>query len=144
MWIFDTSRDKKLYHTGLFILRLVVGAFMLTHGIQKWTMLFSASGAEGFPDPLGVGANASLALAVFAEVACSALIIIGLCTRIVVIPLIVTMFVAVFVVHAHDGFEKQELGGLYLTIYILLLITGSGKYSIDHFIHKKTRKRVYS
>lgn len=144
MWIFDTSKDKKLYHTGLFILRLVVGCFMLTHGIQKWVMLFSANGAEGFLDPLGVGTNASLAMAVFAEVACSGLIIVGLCTRIVVIPLIVTMFVAVFVVHAHDGFEKQELGGLYLTIYVLLLITGSGKYSIDHFIHKKTRKRVYS
>jgi len=144
MWIFDTSRDKKLYHTGLFILRAVVGCFMLSHGIQKWTMLFSVTGAEGFPDPLGVGANASLALAVFAEVACSGLLIIGLCTRIVVIPLIITMFVAVFVVHAHDGFGKQELGGLYLTIYVLLLITGSGKYSIDHFIHKKTRKRVYS
>ena len=49
------------------------------------------------------------------------------------------MFFAVFVIHGADGFDNQELGGLYLLIYVLLLVTGSGKYSVDHFIYKNTR-----
>ncbi|MDV6169810.1 DoxX family protein [Flavobacterium sp. DG1-102-2] len=143
MWLFNTSRDKKLYHTGLFLLRVVVSCFMLTHGAKKYMMLFSTEPVT-FTDPLGIGSDASLILAFVAEFICSILILIGFTTRLVVLPLIVNMFVVIFVVHASDGFEKQELPGLYLVIYVLLFITGSGKYSIDHLIYKKNRPRTYS
>ncbi|MHA3788045.1 DoxX family protein [Flavobacterium hauense] len=143
MWLFDTSRDKKLYHTGLLLLRLVVSCFMLTHGAKKYMMLFSGEPIQ-FADPLGMGQTNTLILAFIAEFICSVFILIGFATRLAVIPLIITMFSIVFVVHAPDGFEQQELPGLYLVIYVLLLITGSGKYSIDHLIYKKRRPRVYS
>ncbi len=143
MWVFDTSRDKKLYHTGLFLIRVVVSCFMLTHGAKKYMMLFSGDPIQ-FADPIGIGQTNSLILAFVAEFICSVFILIGFATRLVVLPLIVTMFVIIFIVHAPDGFEKQELPGLYLAIYVLLLITGSGKYSIDHLIYKKSRPRVYS
>ena len=143
MLICNTNKDKKLYHTGLFLLRIVVGCFMLTHGAQKYMMLFSKEPIK-FADPLGLGESTSLVLAFVSEFVCSILILIGFATRIVVLPLIINMFVVIFVVHASDGFEKQELPGLYLVIYVLLLITGSGKYSIDHLIYKKTRPGTYS
>lgn len=143
MWLFDTSKDKKLYHTGLFILRVVVSCFMLTHGAKKYMMLFSSDPVQ-FADPIGIGQSNSLILAFVSEFICSVFILLGFATRLVSIPLIINMFVVVFVVHAADGFEKQELPGLYLVIYVLLLITGSGKYSIDHLIYKKRRPRVYS
>lgn len=143
MWLFDTSRDKKLYHTGLLLLRVVVSCFMLTHGAKKYMMLFSGEPIQ-FADPLGIGQTNTLIMAFVAEFICSVFILIGFATRLAVMPLIVTMFIIVFVVHAPDGLEKQELPGLYLVIYVLLLITGSGKYSIDHLIYKKRRPRVYS
>ena len=143
MWLFDTSRDKKLYHTGLFLIRVVVSCFMLTHGAKKYMMLFSGDPIQ-FADPIGIGQTNSLILAFVAEFICSVFILIGFATRLVVLPLIVTMFIIIFIVHAPDGFEKQELPGLYLAIYVLLLITGSGKYSIDHLIHKKSRPRIHS
>ncbi|MFD2601062.1 DoxX family protein [Flavobacterium suzhouense] len=142
MWLFDTSKDKKLYHTGLFLIRVVVGCFMLTHGAKKYMMLFSGEPIQ-FADPIGIGQANSLVLAFVAEFVCSVFILIGFATRLVVLPLITTMAIIVFVVHAPDGFEKQELPGLYLTIYVLLLITGSGKYSIDHLIYKKRRPKLY-
>lgn len=142
MWLFDTSRDKKLYHTGLFLLRVVVSCFMLTHGAKKYMMLFSTEPIT-FADPLGIGESTSLILSFVAEFICSVLILIGFGTRLVVLPLIINMFVVVFIVHGHEGFEKQELPGLYLVIYVLLLITGSGKYSIDHLIYKRRRPRLY-
>ncbi len=73
-------------------------------------------------------------LARVAIVGCSVLILLGLGTRIAVIPLIVTMLVAVFIVHSGDPFAKQEMGLHYLLVYIMLLLTGSGKYSLDRLI----------
>jgi putative oxidoreductase len=80
----------------------------------------------------------SLSLAVFAEVICSLFILLGFATRLAVIPLIITMLVVVFYIHADDPFGKQEMGLHYLLTYIMLLIMGSGKYSIDNLLYKKS------
>ncbi|MFC6097999.1 DoxX family protein [Flavobacterium qiangtangense] len=141
--IFSTAQNKGLTNMMLFIVRATVSCFMLVHGIGKWQMLMSGADTSQFPDPLGVGHSTSLGLAVFAEVVCSGLLFIGFATRLVVVPLIFTMVIAVFVVHGSQGFQERELASLYLLIYLLLLITGSGKYSIDHFIYKKTKATNY-
>lgn len=138
MWIFNSSIDKKMNSLALLIVRVVVGLLMLAHGVQKYKMLM-APGPVEFADPIGIGQGPSLVLAVFSELVCSALLIIGFATRLVTLPLIVTMIVAVFIVHGHDGLEKQELPILYLLIYVLLLITGSGKYSVDGLLPKKKK-----
>jgi putative oxidoreductase len=142
MWIFDSSIDKKMNSFALLLVRIVVGSFMLTHGIQKYHMLM-APGPIKFADPIGLGEGPSLYMAVFAELVCSALIIIGFATRLVTIPLIVTMVVAVFVVHAADEFGVKETAALYLLIYVLLLITGSGKYSVDGLINNRHKRKVH-
>ena len=142
MWIFDTTRDKKLYIFILFLVRITIACFMLTHGLKKLDLLLSDDPVQ-FADPFGVGSVATLILVIFAEVVCSALLIIGLATRLVVLPLIVTMAVAVFMIHKTDGFERQELGSIYLLVYVFLLVTGSGKYSLDYLICRKRRKMFY-
>ncbi|MES2484637.1 MAG: DoxX family protein [Bacteroidota bacterium] len=142
MWIFDSSIDKKMNSFALLIVRVVVGCFMMTHGIQKYQMLM-AGGPVKFMDPIGIGEGPSLLLAVFAELVCSALLIIGFATRVVIVPLIITMIVAVFIVHAPDGFEVKETAGIYLMIYVFLLITGSGKYSVDGLINRNNKKKSY-
>lgn len=138
MWIFDSSIRKRMNSAALLLLRIVVGGLMLTHGIQKYQLLMQG-GPIQFADPIGIGPGPSLFLAVFAELVCSALLIIGFATRIVTLPLIITMVVAVFIVHGHQGLETQELPILYLLIYVFLLITGSGKYSVDGIIPRKKR-----
>ncbi|KGO84697.1 DoxX family protein [Flavobacterium rivuli WB 3.3-2 = DSM 21788] len=135
MWIFGTSVDKNVNSLAVLILRVVAGGFMLVHGLEKLEML--KANPVQFADPIGIGEPASLTLAVFAELVCSALLILGLLTRLAIIPLIITMLVAVFIVHAADGFEKQELGALYLGVYIVLIITGAGKFSVDRLIAKR-------
>jgi putative oxidoreductase len=120
----------------LLIIRLVIGSFMLVHGLPKLALLLGG-GEVQFISILGLGAKASLALAAFAEVFCSVLIIVGLGTRLASIPLIVTMLVAVFYVHANDPFIKQEMGLHYLLVYGLLLVAGSGKYSADYLVDKR-------
>lgn len=120
----------------LLLIRVSVGILMLTHGIGKFQMLFGSEPIQ-FQDPLGVGATTSLILAVFAEVLCSILIIIGLGTKFAAIPLLITMFTAAFIVHADDPFVRQELPLLYSIIFITILTFGAGKYSIDNLYWSK-------
>ncbi len=125
----------------LLILRLVAGIFMLTHGIGKMQNLIGSEPIR-FGDPFGVGATASLALAVFAEVFCSILLIAGFGTRFVTIPLLFTMMVASFVVHINDGFGKQELPFLYAVIYLVITTMGAGKYSLDYLLLKNKMIKI--
>lgn len=121
---------------GLFLLRLCVGGFMLTHGYPKLEKLL-AGGEIQFLDFMGIGATASLALAVFAEVICSVLLVLGLGTRLASIALTITMGVAAFIRHGEDPFAKKEQALLYLLIYLTLLVLGPGKYSLDSMIGGK-------
>jgi putative oxidoreductase len=134
--LFSTGNYPKNIDVSLLVLRVFVGSFMLTHGYGKFLKLFGDEPLQ-FADPLGLGVTLSLVLAVFAEFFCSLFLIVGFATRLASIPLIVTMSVAAFIVHADDAFGVKEMALLYLLIYVVLLIAGAGKYSIDHWSYKK-------
>ena len=108
---------------------------MLTHGWPKLMRLIDG-GEVVFPDPLGIGVIASLIFATLAEFLGSIFIMLGVATRMASLALIFTMVVAVFMVHADDPFARKELGLLYMLVYIVLLIMGSGKYSLDKLVRK--------
>jgi len=114
---------------GLLLLRVLPAAMMIPHGWSKLSGF--AEYADKFPDPIGVGGATSLVLAIFAELFCSRLLILGLGTRVVAIPLIITMLVAALIVHGDDPLEKKELALLYAAAFLPLLFTGAGEYSID-------------
>jgi putative oxidoreductase len=134
--IFKSGPYPNSIHYVLLLLRLAGGIFMLTHGIGKFSKLFGDDPIQ-FADPIGVGATASLALAVFSEVLCAILLIFGVGTRLAALPLLITMLVAAFIVHATDGFGRQELPLLYATLYLAIAIAGAGKFSIDHWIYSR-------
>lgn len=138
--IFNTSSNQTVVNAALLILRIGIACFMLTHGWPKLMKLL-AGGEIQFLDPFGLGATASFVLAIFAEVLCSFLLLFGLATRWETIPLIITMLVAIFVAHAADGFQKQELPGHYVLVYLFLLLVGPGKYSLDYFIGRKLSRK---
>jgi len=140
MVTYSTNLNLKNTDLGILILRLAAGGLMLTHGLPKLSKLF-AGGELAFADPLGVGVELSLTLAVFAEVICAVLIIIGLGTRLAAVPLIITMLVVFFIVHGADPLRAKELSLLYLMAYIVLAITGSGKYSLDYYFLKQKDKK---
>ena len=131
--LFKTTHNTQLTNLWLLFFRVLAGAFMITHGIPKLQMLLGG-GEIMFPAMFGLDASTSLALAVFSELFCSLLIIFGLGTRLATVPLIATMLVAAFVVHADDPFQKKEMALLYLIVFITLLVLGGGKYSVDHRI----------
>jgi putative oxidoreductase len=131
--ILNTDFGTTQVDVVLLILRIGVASLMLTHGIPKLQALIGG-GEIQFPGVMGLSPAISLSLAVFAEVLCSMLIFIGLATRFASIPLIITMLVAIFMIHGNDPIALQEPGLLYLFLYIPLLILGSGKFSVDRVL----------
>lgn len=119
----------------LFLLRLFVGVMMLVHGgtkVANFGVLMNT-----FPDPLGVTSLVSLLLCISAEVGCSVLLICGILTRLVTLPLIFNMLVAVLVIHGRDAFQVKELAVMYLAIYVFFFFVGGGRYSLDCSIFGK-------
>jgi putative oxidoreductase len=127
---------------ALLILRIGISFMMIiNHGYPKLLKLLSDEPVV-FADILGMGATVSLVLAIFGEVVCSIFVAIGFSTRLSVIPPLVTMLVVVFLVHAGEPFKKIELPVFYILGYVVLLLTGGGKYAIDYWIGGK-RKNLY-
>jgi len=125
----------KRQNLGLLLVRLLAGGMMLTHGLPKISRFFG-EGPVKFADPFGLGPEVSLGLAIFAEVGCSILVMIGFKTRWATVPLMITMLVAVFYAHANDPFGRKEPALLSFTLFLSLLISGGGRYSVDGGIGK--------
>lgn len=127
--LFEAGPRTHSTSLGLLLLRLAAGGMMAVHGIQKLAKFGELK--DGFPDPLGIGHLPSLVSAVGAELGCSLLVIVGLATRLVAIPVVFTMAVAAFLVHGGDPWAKKELAVLYGLVSLALVFTGAGRYSLD-------------
>lgn len=138
-FLFPSKPEGNAFSLFLLALRILFGVLLLSHGVQKWTNFSAMSGS--FPDPLGVGSTLSLGLAIFGEVFCSVGFIFGAFYRLALIPMIFTMGMAFFVIHANDLFVQKELAFIYLVVFILMYITGPGKFSIDHIISSALSKK---
>lgn len=120
---------------ALLAFRILFGILMMTHGYQKFAQFDILK--ESFPDPMGVGSEISLALAIFGELICPAAFIVGLLYRLAMIPMLVTMGVAFFIIHGNDTFANKELAFIYLAVFVILYFSGPGKYAIDSIINNR-------
>ncbi len=136
--LLSKSPGDKLSSAALLFIRVAIGFLMITHGWGK-LQNFEAM-ATAFPDPLGVGVKTSLILAIGAEFFASIFLIFGLLTRLSLIPLMTTMGVAFFIIHASDPLKSKELALVYLVVYIFLFLKGPGKYSLDKLLLGKLFK----
>ena len=133
-FLFPVKPDGTFISVILLIVRVVFGVMLMNHGIDKWANYQELSAV--FPDPLGIGSPLTLGLAIFGELACSMAFIIGFLYRLAMIPMIFTMCVAFFIVHADDPFAVKELAFVYLVVFVLMYIVGPGKFAVDRWISK--------
>ena len=122
------------FTAAMLFLRLGLGSLMMAHGYDK--LLHFSTMHNTFLNFFGIGSTFSLTLVIFAEFFCSLFLILGLFTRLSVIPLIITMCVALFQVHHGAVFGKGETDTLFLAGYAVLLLLGPGRVSVDSMISK--------
>lgn len=132
----STKANPMVTDLVLLVVRIFIGFAMITHGFPK--LMKMAGGEEiKFFDLFGMGPQATMILAIFAEFVCSIFIILGLFTRWAVFILIIAMGIIGLIVHAPDGFGDKEMSLLYLANYLMLFAFGPGKYSVDAMINRK-------
>jgi putative oxidoreductase len=122
------------FNTAMLILRIAMGVLIMSHGYAK--LIKFETMKQTFFDFMGLGPATSLILVIFAEFFCAIFIIIGLFTRVVSIPLIINMSVAAFKVHEMDFFDTGEKSSLFLTGFLVLLLCGPGRASVDGIASK--------
>ena len=131
--LFGTDSDSNV---GRLILRVFIGAALLTHG---WPKMFG--GLEhftGFVASLGLPAPHVMAfLSAFAECFGSMFLIAGLLTRPAAFLIVCNMAVAICGAHKGQPFSVQELAWLYLVPALFFLLKGAGKWSLDWLVSKK-------
>jgi len=132
--LFSTKVSDNAISFALLILRVTAGGLIIPHGYSK--LMSFASRSSGFSDPYHIGSSTSMALIIFAEFFCGALVVLGLLTRLACIPLIIGMGTVVFMINHGNLAGKNETPVLFLGCFIVLLITGPGKASIDRLIGK--------
>lgn len=124
----------------LFFIRLVLAYGFWGPGMMKVKNIGNV--AEWF-EGLGIPFSTFNAyMSAFTEVGGAVLLLLGLGTRLISMPLMIVMLVAIFTVHFSNGFEAGnngfEIPVYYLTMLFTLFIFGAGKFSIDFFINRAT------
>ena len=127
--LLSSLSSDRWFDSAILFMRIFIGAMMLTHGIGK-IQNYNAI-VNSFPDPLGIGSAVSFTLITLTEVGCSVLIIMGLFTRLATLPLSFGMYVATFIAFPEKTFAEGELSFVYMGIYIMLLVSGGGRYALD-------------
>ena len=133
------STTNKMNNVVLLLIRLVLAYGFYTPAKMK---IKDVSAIAGWFDSMGYPApHLSAYLATISEVLGVVLLTLGLVTRLISIPLIIVMLVAIFTVHIGNGFEAGnngfEIPLYYFMLLLVLLVNGSGKFSIDYFIRKR-------
>lgn len=136
MKINSTRVSSSSLNWGLLLFRFCLGFLMIiNHG---WMKIVNYETLKlDFFNFIGLGSHISLILTLFAEILCALFLILGLYTRLALIPLIIAMLVAMYVKY-WNIFDGAEMSFLYLISFVMLFIIGPGNHSIDAKMNKRT------
>ena len=129
---------------GLLLLRIGFGlSLFLKHGLETLTKYSRM--VVHFSDPIGISSHASLAYALLTDGICSLLVILGLGTRWAALLISIFLTVALMFVHHMDFFGNGhvELVVAYTFAFLTLLISGPGRYSLDHCFNRVSDKETW-
>jgi putative oxidoreductase len=121
-----------MFNFAMLLLRLVFGILIMNHGYDK--LIHFGDRHNTFMNFMGIGSTLSLALVIFAEFFCGLFVILGLFTRLSVIPIIIVLIVAIVKAHHNAIFGDAQPATLFLTGFLVLLFVGPGRVSVDSMI----------
>ena len=132
------AKNYKINQWSLLILRLAIAAIFIYHGYGK---LFVSG---GFPKAVAMMNNLSIPLPTYSALLVGVveffggiLLLLGLLTKWASLALIADMLVALFKLHLKQGFGASEFVLLVMASLIVILLSGSGKFSMGNSFKKK-------
>ncbi len=119
----------------LFFRVAVASELLIAHGLKK--IGIGVVIAETVPNPLGLPEVLNQAFAIGANIGMPLFIVLGLLTRIAALPILAITLTGYFVVHFNDPILVKDIPFMYSVSFLLIAVTGAGKYSLDYYFTKK-------
>ena len=98
------------------------------HGLKK------LDAHHDTPNPLGLPRKLNNFISVFATLYLPILGIVGLGTRLVILPALMITTIGYFVIHRKDSVVERDVPYMYTLTLLLLVLLGSGTKSLDYWI----------
>ena len=133
---FNPFVSAQQFNLAMLFFRVFVSLEMIgVHGLKK--VGIGVEHKENIPNPLNLPHELNDALAISANIFFPFMVFVGLCTRLATLPSLAVTMTGYFVVHAHDSLLEKDTPFIYSVCFLLILILGPGKYSIDNILTKK-------
>lgn len=136
--------------TAAFVLRVVLGAVMFPHGAQKMLGWFGGKGFSATLEGMTTGGGLPwiiVFLVIMIEFLGAIALVLGFLGRLMAFGIGVVMAGAIFKAHLANGFfmnwsgqqagEGFEYHLLAIAMAVALMITGSGRWSVDSALQRK-------
>jgi putative oxidoreductase len=124
------------FNLAMFFFRVLVSLEMIVaHGFKK--IGIGVAEAEHIPNPLHLPEIVNSAFAISANLFFPFLVLIGFCTRLATLPTLAVTLTGYFILHWNAALLEKDTPYIYSVVFLLILVVGPGKYSVDNAIYKK-------
>ncbi|WP_288436696.1 DoxX family protein [uncultured Chryseobacterium sp.] len=135
--ITSTHPGRKITDAALLVFRILLSAeLIIAHGLKKIGV--GVSEAEQVPNPLHLPEAFNSLFADAANLVFPVCVIFGFFTRIAVLPILAVTLTGYFILHWNDALLVKDTPFMYSLCYLFLLCMGAGRYSVDHYLTKKS------
>lgn len=120
-------------NAALLVFRILLAVELFrVHGMKKFRV--ENGQKEHVPNPLHLPEKLNGLVATFSDTVVPFFIVLGLGTRLAVLPTIGVTAIGYFVVHKNDSLEVRDVPYMYTLSLLLILALGAGKYSLDYYL----------
>ncbi|KQT35572.1 DoxX family protein [Chryseobacterium sp. Leaf405] len=131
--ILSSDLGSSFNDAAFLVFRILLGVELFrVHGLKKFRL--ENGKKEVVPNPLGLPDKMNALVASLADTVVPFLIILGLGTRLAVLPTIGVTAIGYFVVHRKDSLEVRDVPYMYTLSLLLILALGAGRYSLDYYL----------
>ncbi len=124
---------------AILYIRILLGGALLLHNVikmQDYNIVIDA-----YREMWGVGGATWYIAFSFVEVVCAFLLIIGRWVRSAAVVLILGTLAGMIIYFGGNSALIVELNAIYILLYLLLVISGGGYYSLDSVNWRRDKKR---
>ncbi|MVT12022.1 DoxX family protein [Chitinophaga tropicalis] len=132
-YLFYTDAGSDVNNLALLIYRVLLALELFrVHGLKKFRV--ENGQKEHVPNPLHLPEKLNAFVATFSDTVVPFLVMLGLGTRLAILPVIGVTAIGYFVVHRKDSLEVRDVPYMYTLSFLFLLVIGAGTYSLDNYL----------
>ena len=131
--LLESTAGNSLNNLAMLVFRILLAVELFrVHGLKKFRG--DNGQPEEVPNPFHFPKAINGGIAAFADTVAPLLVILGLFTRLAILPTIGVTAVGYFWIHRNDPAERRDIPYMYTLCFLLLFIIGPGTLSLDHYL----------